>query len=170
MVFAGIETVTVAIGFALMELATLPQLRSMLREHPDQIDAFVDEVVRLHAPLTMANRVATEPVTIAGATLPAGSMVTALLDAANFEKDSATEMSVTGDGKITCRQWHLGYGGGIHRCLGEHLAKIELQLIVSEWLRRIPEFELAPNFAPRFVFCNGSVRLAALPLRWRHHP
>ena len=73
---------------------------------------------------------------------------------------------MTDDGKV-CRQSHLGFGSGTHHCLGVHLAKMELSLIVAEWLRRIPEFKLQPGFVPEIV-CDRSTtfRLATLPLRW----
>ncbi|UQX09296.1 cytochrome P450 [Candidatus Mycobacterium methanotrophicum] len=165
LVFAGTETPTAAIGFALLELARRPQLRSRLRGHPEDIEAFVDEVVRVHPPVIMVNRVATEEVTVAGVTLPTGSRATVFLEAANLE-DSGSDISVTDDGKV-CRQSHLGFGSGTHHCLGVHLAKMELSLIVAEWLRRIPEFKLQPGFVPEIV-CDRSTtfRLATLPLRW----
>ncbi|MGH3969845.1 MAG: cytochrome P450, partial [Mycobacterium sp.] len=52
-----------------------------------------------------------------------------------------------------------------HRCLGSHLARIELTVIVDEWLNRIPEFDLAPGYVPEIRFPAKTFALASLPLR-----
>jgi cytochrome P450 len=44
---------------------------------------------------------------------------------------------------------HWGFGGGVHRCLGSHLARAELRLVLEEWLVRVPDFSFAPGFVPR---------------------
>lgn len=59
----------------------------------------------------------------------------------------------------------LGFGGGTHRCLGSHLARVELNLVISEWLRRIPEFEPAPGYEPEIVWPAATFSGPTLPLR-----
>jgi cytochrome P450 len=67
------------------------------------------------------------------------------------------------DGKV---HRHWGFGGGPHRCLGSHLARIELTVIVDEWLKKIPEFELVPDYKPEIQFPAKTFALKALPLRY----
>ena len=65
------------------------------------------------------------------------------------------------DGKV---HRHWGFGGGPHRCLGSHLARMELTLVINEWLRRVPDFELAPGFEPDVTFPAPTLGLVHLPL------
>ncbi len=70
------------------------------------------------------------------------------------------------DGKIHPKA-HRSFAAGVHRCLGKALARIELTVIVAEWLRAVPDFELEPGFTPRFLFTQGgAVTPSSLPLRW----
>ena len=59
---------------------------------------------------------------------------------------------------------HLSFGGGIHRCLGSHLARREMRLVLEEFHRLIPDYELAPDFEPRVEWPSGTLRLRELPL------
>jgi cytochrome P450 len=60
---------------------------------------------------------------------------------------------------------HWGFGGGPHRCLGAHLARMELKLVVSEWRKWIPEFEPAPGYQPEIEWPSPTNTLVELPLR-----
>ena len=63
-------------------------------------------------------------------------------------------------------QRHRGFGGGPHRCIGSHLARIELAIVIAEWLSQIPDFELPPGYAPDINFPSKSFALKVLPLSW----
>jgi hypothetical protein len=67
------------------------------------------------------------------------------------------------DGKV---HRHWGFGGGPHRCLGSHLARIELTVVVDEWLKQIPDFEPQPGYTPDINFPSTSFALKSLPLGW----
>jgi cytochrome P450 len=67
------------------------------------------------------------------------------------------------DGKV---HRHWGFGGGPHRCLGSHLARMELTLIVNEWLKRVPDFHLAPGYTPEIIFPANTFTYSRLPLRY----
>jgi cytochrome P450 len=163
-VLAGLDTVTAAIGFALLELARDPALRKQLREDPDQLKVFVEEVVRLEPPAPILPRVTTEAVTIGDITLPAETPVRLLIAAINRDgSDPTSTDDLVMDGKV---HRHWGFGGGPHRCLGAHLARMELNLVIEEWLHRIPEFELEPGFTPRIAWPANTHSLTSLPLRW----
>jgi len=155
-----------AIGSALLHLARSPQLRSLLREKPDQVRVFAEEVLRLETPLPFIGRFTNRAVTIADVTIPAGSPVRLCLASANLGDSEESSVTVTDDGKIRPKQ-HRSFGGGIHRCLGKTLARMELTVIVTEWLRAVPDFELERGFTPSFTFRQGgAVTPSGLPLRW----
>lgn len=162
---AGIEMVSSAIGFALLHLARDPQLRAQLREDPAQIPAFAEEIFRLESPGPAIPRVTTRKVEIGGVTIPAHSSVWLALEAAG-RTNGGDEISRGSDGEVR-RQRHWAFGGGIHRCLGMHLARLEMDAFVTEWLNRIPDFELKPGFTPVIVQKPTSVtHLRRLKLRW----
>ena len=162
---AGIEMVASAIGFALLHLARDPQLRAQLREDPAQIPAFAEEIFRLEPPGPAIPRITTRKVEIGGVTIPARSSVWLALEAAG-RTSGGEEISRGSDGEVR-RQRHWAFGAGMHRCLGMHLARLEMDTFLTEWLNRIPDFELKPGFTPTVVQKPTSVtHLRRLKLRW----
>lgn len=110
-----------------------------------------------------AGSVASEAVTIGAATIPSGPKVRLCVGAINRDgSDSISGDDLMMDGKLH-KNW--GFGGGPHRCLGAHLARMELKLILAERFRRIPEFELAPKFSPAITWPSPTGTLRRLPLR-----
>ncbi len=157
-----------AIGSALLHLARSPRLRSLLRDKPDQVRLFAEEVLRLETPLPFIGRFTNREVTVADVTIPAGSPVRLCLASANLGDSEESSVIAGDDEKIRPKQ-HRSFGGGIHRCLGKTLARAELTVVVSEWLRAVPDFELERGFVPSFTFRQGgAVVLSSLPLRWRN--
>jgi len=162
---AGIEMVASAISFALLHLARDPQLRSQLREDPAQIPMFAEEIFRLESPGPGIPRVTTKKVEVGGVEIPAFSAVWLALEAAG-RTHGGDEISRGPDGELR-RHRHWAFGGGMHRCLGMHLARLEMDAFVTEWLNRIPDFELKPGFTPAIVHKPTSVtHLRRLKLRW----
>ncbi|ORV96585.1 cytochrome P450 [Mycobacterium kyorinense] len=163
LILAGLDTVTSAIGFSLLELARRPPLRTMLRDNPKQIRVFIEEIVRLEPSAPVAPRVTTKMVVVGGMTLPAGSHVRLCMAAVNRDgSDAMSTDELVMDGKV---HRHWGFGGGPHRCLGSHLARMELTVIIAEWLKRIPEFTLVPDYVPEISFPAKTFALKRLPLR-----
>ena len=154
------------IGSALLLLARNPMLRSLLREDHDQFGAFVEALVRLATPLPFIGRVTTKQVIIDDVTIPAGSVVRLCLASANLDDLEDSSVNVTDDGMIRATP-HWGFGGGVHRCLGAAIARMELTVVVTEWLRVIPDFELEPDFPVKFTFTpGGAMKPSSLPLQW----
>lgn len=163
-VLAGLDTVTSSMGFAMLELARNPELRQRLCDDPDEIKVFVEEIVRLEPPAPIVPRVTTEEVTVGDVTFPANTRVRLCLAAINRDdSDAISTNEVVMDGKV---HPHWGFGGGPHRCLGSHLARMELTLIVEEWLKRVPDFELATDEVPEIVFPANTFGLGSLLLRY----
>jgi cytochrome P450 len=167
-ILAGLDTVTSAIGTTMLELARRRDLCDDLRRNPSSIPAFVEEMIRLEPAAPVVGRITTESVTVAGITLPEGSEVRLCLGAINRDGSDATSGDdLVMDGKL---HKHWGFGGGPHRCLGSHLARMELTIVVSEWLRRIPAFDLVPGFRPEIKWPSATCSLTALPLRIHARP
>src|ERR1700721_2746876 len=139
---AGIEMVASAITFALLHLARDPQLRAQLREDPAQIPAFAEEIFRLEPPGPAIPRVTTRKVEIGGVAIPAFSSVWLALEAAG-RTNGGDEITRGSHGEVR-RQRHWAFGGGMHRCLGMHLARLEMDAFLTEWLTPIQNFEFKP--------------------------
>jgi cytochrome P450 len=164
LILSGLDTVAAAIGFSLFELARRPQLRRELRDNPEQIKVFIEEIVRLEPAAPLAARVTTDFVKVGGMTLPPGTPVRLCTAAINRDgSDAISTDDLVMDGKI---HRHWGFGGGPHRCIGSHLARIELAIVVGEWLTQIPDFELPMGYAPKIKFPAKSFSLEKLPLSW----
>jgi len=111
-----------------------------------------------------AARVTTDFVEIGGMTLPPGTPVRLCTAAINRDGTDATSTDeLVMDGKV---HRHWGFGGGPHRCIGSHLARIQLTAVIVEWLRQIPNFEVPPGYIPEIKFPSKSFALRTLPLSW----
>jgi cytochrome P450 len=135
-----------------------------LRDDPDQTKVFIEEIIRLEPPAFLVPRVTTEEVTVGGITLPADSPLRLCLGSINRDgSDDTSTNEVVMDGKV---HRHWGFGGGPHRCLGSHLARMELTLVIDEWLSRVPDFEVEPGITPEVPWPANTFGLASLPLVW----
>ncbi len=153
LLIAGIDTTWSAIGASLWHLAQRPDHRKRLIEDPDVMVFAVEELLRAYAPVTMARIVAKET-EVGGVTMKERDWVLLPFPAANrdpeaFERPDEVILDRT-------RNRHVAFGLGIHRCLGSNLARMELRTAIEEWMRRIPDFELADPDAVRWS--TGQVR------------
>jgi cytochrome P450 len=135
---AGLDTVTAATGFALYELARNPALRATMMDDEEAVTHFIEEVLRINPPVPYVPRVTTAEVTVAGVTIPAGSTCWLGLGTANRDPERYPDADVMHER----RNNHFTFGRGPHRCLGSHLARLELRLIIEEWNRRIPRYSV----------------------------
>ena len=158
-VLAGLDTVTGAIGFCMLNLALDGAQRARLIENPALISPFVEEVLRLEGPVPVVPRVTTADVEVAGSLIPAGAHVLLVLATANREMPGSSDPHQI---DLAEKAGHLAFGGGIHRCLGSHLARRELRLTIEEFHSRIPEYRLAGT--PTVVWPSGTIHLKSLPL------
>jgi cytochrome P450 len=140
LLLAGIDTTWSAIGASLWHFAQHPDDRRRWIDDPGVRPFGIEELLRFYAPVTMARLVA-EPVEVRGCPMKVDDWVLLPFPAANRD----TEAFERADEFVIDRQRnrHLAFGLGIHRCIGSNLARLELTVAVEEWLRRIPDFELA---------------------------
>jgi cytochrome P450 len=160
-VLAGLDTVTSAVGFSLAKLAGDGELRRRVADDFSLIPAFIEDILRVDGPVPFAPRVTTEEVEVAGRVLPKDTTVMLSYGSADRDPlryDNADEVHL--DGKVA----HFAFGRGPHRCLGSHLARLELRLILEEWHSRIPEYTLADGKEPTMPWPTGTMGLKAVPL------
>jgi cytochrome P450 len=160
-VLAGLDTVTSAVGFSLAKLAGDGELRRRVANDFSLIPAFIEDILRVDGPVPFAPRVTTEEVEVAGRVLPKDTTV--MLSYGSADRDplryeGADEVHL--DAKVA----HFAFGRGPHRCLGSHLARLELRLILEEWHSRIPEYTLADGKEPTMPWPTGTMGLKAVPL------
>ncbi|OZG28880.1 cytochrome [Williamsia sp. 1138] len=162
-VLAGLDTVTATIGFTMMNLAENEQLRRAIIADPDLIAPFIEESVRLELPAPLTPRITTEEVEVDGLTIPADSRVMLVLATANREPENSDHPDTI---DIEDPVSHLSFGGGVHRCLGSHLARRELRLTIEEFHARITDYHIPEGFTPQVVFPGGTLHLDSLPLEF----
>jgi cytochrome P450 len=160
-VLAGLETVTSALSTAFAALASQPELRRQLVADPAVIPAAVAELLRFDGPVVFVPRVATQDTELAGHLIPAGSTVHVCLAAA--DRDPAAHPD-PGEIEFRRQERSLAFGAGPHRCLGSHLARMEMRVALEEWHQRIPDYALAPGTVPRVSWPAGLVGIDHLPL------
>jgi cytochrome P450 len=161
LLIAGIDTTWSAIGASLWHLAQAPGDRRRLAADPGLLPTAIEEFLRAYAPVTMA-RLVKQDMDWRGADMKADDWILLSYPAANRDPEQfgrAAEVVV--DREVNR---HAAFGLGIHRCLGSHLARMELRAALGAWLERFPEFTLADPAA--VTWAAGQVRgPRALPLR-----
>jgi cytochrome P450 len=161
LLIAGIDTTWSAIGASLWHLAKTPQDRERLVAEPALLPTALEEFLRAFAPVTMA-RLVKEDMNWRGAEMKADDWILLSFPAANRDPaqfDRANEVVI--DRQVNR---HAAFGLGIHRCVGSHLARMELRVALEVWLGRIGEFSLADPAA--VTWSAGQIRgPRALPLR-----
>ena len=163
-VFAGLATTTHAIAGAIYALASDAALREHLQREPERMATAVEETVRLYAPVVAVGRSVRENCEVGGEQLRAGDRIALNYAAASRDPEVCSDPARF---DLTRREVvHTAFGVGPHRCLGEHLARLEIRVAVEEFLRRIPRFELAPGTQPSYE--SGQLRtMKELRLRWQ---
>jgi cytochrome P450 len=160
---AGLSTTYSAIGASLWHLAGNPGDRGRLVAEPGLLPTAMEEFLRVYAPVTMA-RLVKEDMRWRGVDMKADDWVLLSFPAANRDPahfDRAGEVVI--DREINR---HAAFGLGIHRCLGSHLARMELRVALEVWLERIPEFTLQDPSA--VIWAGAQTRgPQTLPLRIR---
>jgi cytochrome P450 len=162
LLLAGLDTVTATLGCNIAYLASNPEQRRRIVANPALIPGAVEELLRWETPVTAVPRVAKRDITLRDFAIKEGEVVTFLIGAANTDDDhfaAAQTVDFERDRNI-----HLAFGAGPHRCLGSHLARMELQVAMEEWHRRIPDYSIKPGETP--TYSPGIREVQYLPLVW----
>jgi len=161
LLFAGHETTANLIGVGMYYLLKNPEQMEQLRADPSKIPAAVEELLRYVSPVhTLARRTTCE-VTLHGVTIPENSDIYLLVGAANRDSEKFSDPEKLDINRPPGRS--LGFGYGIHFCIGAALARMESQVAFEAILKRLPNIKMAVE-TPEFRM-NYSLRgLTALPV------
>jgi cytochrome P450 len=161
---AATHSTTGAIGWALFMLASRPDVQQRLRDAPDRIDAFNEEVLRVHGTVSTSYRIATRDVEIAGVAIPAGSCVLLRWDSANFDAEYWRQPEAF-DIDRPDLAGHATFGYGPHFCVGNTLARREMLLTVRAFLERFDRITIDADAPAPQIFPSTNVHLLSnLPL------
>jgi cytochrome P450 len=140
---AGVETTYRSLGNLLLALLSNPDQLDAVRADRSLIPQTIEEAVRWEPPLLTITRVATRDTELAGVPIPAGSAVMPVLGAANRQEDRFPDP----DRFDIFRQprAHIGFGHGVHVCLGMHLARLEMRVALNLLFDRLPNLRLDPD-------------------------
>jgi len=163
LLIAGLDTVSASLDCFFGYLAEHPDARRKLVQEPDSIPSVVEELLRWETPVMGVARVATRDVEVGGCPITAGEQVMVLLGAANVDESEFADAGEVRWDRETNR--HLAFGGGIHRCLGSHLARLELRVALREWHRRIPDYRVKPG--TELDYTAGIRTLGSFPMLLR---
>jgi cytochrome P450 len=141
LLLGGLDTVTATLDCMIVHLANHPEQRDALVADPSLVPNAVEELLRHQTPVMMVPRVIKQDFELAGVEMKAGDNAVLLIGAANVDADEF-------DGAADVRfdrgaNRHLAFGGGPHRCLGSHLARLELHVALEEFHARIPDYRIA---------------------------
>ncbi|HEX8438033.1 cytochrome P450 [Archangium sp.] len=137
---AGLETTVHLLNFLVQSLAEHPDVLARVREDRSRVPAFIEEVLRYHAPVQSVLRLTTAEVELHGVRLPPGSPVLALIGSANrdethFNEPDRFDISRTGTN-------NMPFGHGAHFCIGAALARMEARIAMETLLDRFQRFEV----------------------------
>jgi cytochrome P450 len=163
---AGLDTVASALAYIFRYLAERPEVRRQLINEDVTARDVAEELLRTHSVIN-TGRVVMKDVEFAGCPMQEGDRVVLSTAAANRDPaefgDDAADIHI---GRRPNR--HIAFGAGPHRCLGSHLARAELEIVIEEWHKRIPHYRIPPEevVQDRPASVSG---LVSLPLEWDIH-
>ncbi len=159
---AGLDTVTASLDCMLSYLAQHPDQRRRLVDDPALIPHAVEEMLRWESPVQAVIRVTTEDTEIGGCPIAKGRSVAVMLHSANTDESAWPDVDRVDFDRTGNR--HIAFGGGAHRCLGSHLARMELRVGLEEWHARVPDYRLPEGHLPHYS--QGLRSIDDLTLEW----
>ena len=151
LIFAGHETTTNLIGNGILALLNNPDQLAKLRQDPSLLEPAIEEIIRYDGPVQTTSRTALEPLEIGGNQIAKGDRLSLTLGAANRDPAQFPDPDRMDISRTENR--HVGFGFGIHFCLGAALARMEGQLAIGAVIERMP-----------------GLRLKSADLVWRDNP
>ncbi|MFZ3572647.1 cytochrome P450 [Streptomyces sp. BH097] len=160
---AGVDTTVHGLAACLYAFATHPREWQRLRGRPELARVAFEEAVRWQSPVQTFFRTATADVTVAGTVIPEGTKILMFLGAANHDPERWADperFDLTRD-----PSGHVGFGMGLHQCVGQHVARLEAEALLTALARRVDSFELTAE--PRRHANNTLRAWESLPVRVR---
>ena len=156
----SLDTTISAIGYGMMLFAQNPEQWELIRQDHSMIRNAIEEIVRLNTPIRGFTRMTSEQIEVAGLIVPENTRVLMVFGAANRDETRFPEpdrFDITRNVR-----GHVGFGHGVHACLGMHLARLEMTCLFETLARRVKRFELAGSVVPAI---NASIySMANVPL------
>jgi cytochrome P450 len=159
---AGLDTVMNGIGHGVRHMAQNPALQEQLRANPKLIPEATEELLRRYT-FTVPPRIVAKDMVFEGVQMKARERAMLFLPAADLdakEYPASESFDLNRENKV-----HIAFNAGPHRCLGSHLARVELQVIYEVLLARLPTFRLDPQHPPTF-HCGHVIGVDSLHLAW----
>ena len=119
-------------------------------------------MLRWESPVSGVVRITTEDTELAGCPIAKGTTVSVMLGSANTDDKAWTDVDTIDFHREANK--HLAFGGGAHRCLGSHLARMELRVAIEEWHRAVPQYALADGI--ELLYSQGLRSVENLELTW----
>jgi cytochrome P450 len=159
---AGLDTLVNAFTFGMYHLASHPELQERIRADRALIPALIEEVLRRYA-VVMLPRVVGRDAEFGGVRLKKGERALLMLPAGNLDPKSFPAPMTFDIGREN--KAHMTFGSGPHRCVGSHLARLEMRVFYEEWFARMPAVHIDP--AERPTYRPGlNLTICKLPLIW----
>jgi cytochrome P450 len=157
---AGLDTVAAALSFSIAHLARHPAQRRAVAAGATPVATAVEELLRRHSFVNMVRQV-TRDTEFAGTRMRAGDLVLTSTHLAGADPAEYPDPQLVDFDRGPVR--HYGFGVGVHRCIGSHLARLELRTFLRVWHDRIPDYELA---GPPLGYAGAVMGVRELRLRW----
>jgi len=159
---AGLDTVTASLDCFLAYLAQHPSHRRSLADDPSLIPSAIEEMLRWESPVSGVARITTQDTELGGCPIEKGTTVSVMLGSANTDDKVWPEVDTIDFHRPANK--HLAFGGGAHRCLGSHLARMELRVALEEWHAAVPDYSLAEGI--ELLYNQGLRSVENLELTW----
>ena len=163
LMIAGLDTVAASLACMLSYFARHPEQRAEVVADPTLWPSAIEELMRFESPVTEGGRIATEDLDLpSGEHISAGTQMSVIWAAANLDPEYFTD-PLTVDLRRSPNP-HIGFASGFHRCLGSHLARMEMNVALEAWHQRIPDYEIAPGAT--LVYTGNPRAPHHFPLVW----
>jgi cytochrome P450 len=159
---AGLDTVFATLNNIFVWLAENPERRQEIIANPDNINGTLEELLRVFS-VTFSGRTLTQDYELHGVKMKKGDKITSILPAANYDPTAFENPTKVNFGRP--RKPNLAFAGGVHSCMGAHLARLEMRICIQEFLRRIPDFRLKEGTKIEY-WPGGVVGPKSVPLTW----
>ncbi|MGB7147353.1 cytochrome P450 [Mycobacterium sp.] len=160
---AGLDTVTATLDCVITRLAKDAELQAAARSESDKMKQIVEELLRIESPVSLVLRYATQDMVMHDVEIATGDMVLLMLGSANNDDREFEDPQTLDVDRNNTR--HLAFGGGVHRCLGSHLARQELMVALEEIFATLGPFSIPEGEEVNFV--PGIRSAHSLPLEWK---